>query len=101
MRMLRRLRHGQNRRKADVGAFHDLAPFLSAPGLEDLNQLLLQLWPRLAIQLGIEAVIGQPSMLTQQGIELRFDRSNRNEITAGTFINAVEMRAAVEEITLA
>ena len=40
-------------------------------------------------------------MLAQQRVELRFDRADRNEVAAGAFIDAVEMRAAVEEILVA
>src|SRR3954447_18060614 len=99
--MMRGLSHGQNRRKADVGAFHDVAPLLARPGFENLEQLLLERGPSLAIHLGIEAVIRQPCKLTQQCIELRLDRANRDEVAAGTFIDTLEMRAAVQEIALA
>src|ERR1700761_668176 len=34
MRVLRRFRHGEDRRKADVGAFHDLGPLGAALALE-------------------------------------------------------------------
>src|ERR1700733_8358155 len=37
-------------------------------------------------------------MLPQQGVKLRFDRPDRNEMAAGALIDAVEMRAAVEEV---
>ena len=40
-------------------------------------------------------------MLAQQRVELRFDRADRNEVSTGAFIDAVEMRAAVEKILLA
>src|SRR5438270_517865 len=42
-----------------------------------------------------------PGVLAQQGIKLRLDRTDRNEIAAGAFIDTIEMRAAVEEIALA
>src|ERR1700682_5282909 len=49
VRMVRRFAHGQDRREADVGALHDLAPFVAGLGLEDILQLLLQRRPCLPI----------------------------------------------------
>src|SRR5436190_23190241 len=101
VRMLGRFDHGQNRREADVGAFHDLAPLLAGFGLEYLDQFLPERRPCLAIHLRVELGAGKPGMLAQQGIKLRLDRTDRNEVAAGAFKDAVEMRAAVEEIALA
>src|SRR5689334_24748875 len=101
VRMLRRFRHGENRREADVGAFHDLAPVRAALALEDPRQFLLQRRPGLAVHLRVEIGIGQPGMLAQESVELRLDRADRDEIAAGAFIDAVEMRAAVQEILVA
>ena len=58
VRMLRRFRHGQDRREADVGAFHDRAPFVARLALEHLRQLLLQRRPGLAVHLGVEVGVG-------------------------------------------
>src|SRR5258708_14930345 len=101
VRMIRRLFHGQDRREADVGTFHDLAPVVARLGFEDLDQLPLQRWPRLAAQLRIEIALRQPRVLAQQCIKLRLDRADRNEPAAGTFIDAIKMRAAVQKIALA
>src|ERR1700730_1047319 len=57
VRMLGRFRHGQDRREADVGAFHDLAPFVTRLALEHLCEFFLQRWPRVAIHLRIEIAI--------------------------------------------
>ena len=40
-------------------------------------------------------------MRAQQRVELRLDRADRNEMAAGAFIDAIEMRASVEEILVA
>ena len=101
VRMLRRFRHGQDRREADVGAFHDLAPVLARLALEHLCQLLLQRRPGLAVHLRVEIGVGEAGVLAQQRVELRLDRADRDEIAAGAFIDAVEMRAAVEEVLVA
>src|SRR5256885_1331027 len=37
-------------------------------------------------------------VLPQQCVELRLNRTDRNEVAAGAFIDAVEMGAAVEKI---
>jgi len=55
----------------------------------------------LADSVRIETGIGKPRMLAQQRVKLRLDRADRNEVAAGAFINAVEMRATVEEIAFA
>ena len=57
--------------------------------------------PRLAIHLVIEVRFCQPGELAQQRIELWFDRADRNEVGTGAFIDAVEMRAAIQEIAVA
>ena len=57
--------------------------------------------PRLSIHLGIEAAVRQARKLAQQGIELRLDRADRDEVTASTLIDAVKVRAAVQKIALA
>src|SRR4051812_2779494 len=101
VRMIRRFRHGQDRCEADVGAFHDLAPILARLALEDFRQLFLQRRPCLAVHLRVEIGVGEIGMLAQQRVELRFDRADRNEVAAGAFIDAVEMRAAVEKILVA
>src|SRR6266404_5090079 len=99
--MAGRFAHGQDWRKAHVGALHDLAPFLARPGLEHVRELLLKLGPRLAIHLLIEIVARKSGQLPQQRVELRFDRADRNEVAARAFVDAVKMCAAVEEIALA
>src|SRR5262249_28003815 len=43
VRMMRRFGHGENRREAGVGALQELAPFVSAAGLENLLELGAQL----------------------------------------------------------
>src|SRR5262249_8921027 len=80
VRMFRRLRHGEDRREADVGAFHDLAPVRARFALEHLGQLLLQRGPGLAVHLRVEVGVGEISMLAQQRIELRLDRTDRDEV---------------------
>src|ERR1700687_2360404 len=101
VRMIGSLAHGQNRREADVAALHDRAPLVAGSGLEDVYQLLFQCGPCLAIHLMIEIGVREARMLMQQRVELRLDRTNRNEFAAGAFVDAVEVRAAVEEIALA
>ena len=101
VRMLGGFLHGQDRREADVGAFHDLAPFVAALGLEHLDQFFFQRRPGVAIEMRVEAGFRQARALAQQRVELRFDRADRDELAAGAFIDAVKMRAAVEEIGLA
>src|SRR5216683_229345 len=59
MRMIRRFAHGQDRREADVGALHDLAPFVAGLGLENTFKLLLQRWPCLAVHLMLEVGVGK------------------------------------------
>src|SRR6266550_75253 len=99
--MVGRYFHGQNRRKAEVGAFHDLAPIVAGLGLEDSRQLLLECGPGLRIHLRIETGVREPRVLAQQRVELRLDRADRNEPAAGALIDAIEMRAAIEEIAVA
>ena len=48
----------------------------------------------------VEAVIRETGV-SQQRVELRLDRADRHELAAGAFIDVVEMRAAIEKITLA
>ena len=96
-----RFRHGQHRREADVGALHDLAPLVARLALEHLRQLFLQRRPGLAVHLRVEVGVGQAGVLAQQRVELRLDRADRDEVAAGAFIDAVEVRAAVEEVLLA
>ena len=99
--MFRRFAHGQNRREADVGALHDLAPLLAGLCLEHIDQPSPERRPCLAIHLRVEVGVGKPGVLAQQRIKLRLDRTDRNEVAAGAFIDAVEVRAAVEEIAIA
>ncbi|OIQ66162.1 hypothetical protein GALL_522720 [mine drainage metagenome] len=99
--MPRCFRHGQDRREADVGALHDLAPLVAGPGPEDVGQLLFQGRPGRAIHLRVESFVRKTGQLPQQRVELRLDRADRNEFAAGALIDAVEVRSAVEEIALA
>src|SRR5664279_3928354 len=96
MRMIRRLAHGQDRRKADVGTLHDGAPLVARLGLEHVHQFLLERRPCFGVHLLIEAGLRKTGMLPQQRVELRLDRADRNELATRAFIDAVEMRAAVE-----
>src|SRR6202012_3001431 len=92
VRMLRRFTHGQDRREADIGAFHDSAPLLAGLALEDLDQFLAQLWPRLRIHLRVIAGAPQSGMLAQQRVKLRCDGADRDEMAPAACIDAVEMR---------
>ena len=74
--------------------------FVARLALENFDQRRLQLRPGLAVHLCVESGIREPGMLAQQRVELRLDRSDRDEIAAGAFIDAVEMRAAVKKILI-
>src|SRR6476660_4326005 len=65
VRMLGRFAHGQNRREADVGALHDLAPLLAGFGLEHIDQSLPERRPCLAIHLRVELGVGESGVLAQ------------------------------------
>src|SRR6516225_12029785 len=99
--MFWRFSHGENRRKADVGALHDLAPFLARLALENLGQRCLQFRPGLAVHLRVESGIREPGVLAQQSVELRLDRSDQDEIAASALVDPVDMRASIEKIPFA
>src|SRR5579863_10730215 len=96
-----RLSEGEHRRKADIGAFHDAAPFLAGLGPEDRRELLLENGPGGALHLGIESLVRQAGELAQLRVKLRLDRSDRDEIAAGALIDAVKMRPAIEKVVFA
>ena len=98
VRMLRGLLHGEHGREADVGALHDRAPFVARLGLEDAVELALELRPRLAVHLRRQALALQAGLLEQQLVELRLDRSERDELAVLGLVGAVEMRAAIEHV---
>src|SRR5579872_109020 len=96
--MSRGFREGEYRREADIAAFHDAAPFLAGLGLEYVRQFLPQRRPSGALHLGVERLIRQAGELPKQRVELRFDRSDGNEMATGASIDAVKMRPPIEEI---
>jgi len=100
MRMLWRFRHGQDRREADVGALHDLAPVLARLAQKHLCQLSFSAGQALRSIWASKSASVSPACWRSKRIELRLDRSDRDEIAAGAFIDAVEMRAAVEEVLI-
>src|ERR1044072_2055100 len=67
MRMLGSLLHGEHRREADVGAFHDGAPLIARLGAEDAGQPALELRPRLAVHLRRPAPAFQAGPLQELG----------------------------------
>jgi hypothetical protein len=101
VRMIGRFCQGQDRRKADVGAFHDGAPFVACPGPEHIGKPELEHRPRAAIHLRVEAGVRKAGPSPQQRVEFWFGRADRNEVTATALIDAIEVRAAIEKIALA
>lgn len=92
-----RFLHREDRCEADVGAFHDLAPFVACPGLEDGAQPLLELAPGLAVHLRRQRqLVLQARLLEQQRVELRLDRADADMLAVLRLIGAIEVRAAVE-----
>src|SRR5476649_1313728 len=99
--VLRGLLHGENRCEADVGAFHDRAPFVARLALEHALEPALELRPRLAIHLRRQRLALQAGLLEQQIVELRLDRADRDELAVLGFVGVVEMRAAVQHVAFA
>jgi len=64
--MLRRLRHAQHGREADVRALHDPAPFLACLRLEDRRDALLQRGPRRAVHLRRQLRPGETQLLEEK-----------------------------------
>src|SRR5579863_9261933 len=60
VRMVGRLGHAQNRREADIAAFHDAAPFVARLGAKQRLQAFFHLGPRLAIVLRRQLLTLQP-----------------------------------------
>src|SRR5271170_907257 len=69
VRMLRRFRHTQHGREADVATLHDFAPFVARLGEEQLLHALLHLGPRLAILLMRQFFTLEARQPQQLGVE--------------------------------
>src|SRR5437667_7223029 len=86
--MLRGLGHGEHRREADVGAFHDRAPFIARLGAEDRLEPALELRPGVAVALRRQALARQSGLLEQLLVELRLDRADRDELAVLGLVGA-------------
>ncbi|CAB5068841.1 unannotated protein [freshwater metagenome] len=69
--------------------------------------MCLHLWPLSLIHLGwhrlseIHIDLLKVGVLEEFCIELRFDRTNRNEVSVGAFVGVVEVRGRIQQVCAA
>src|SRR3546814_2757439 len=83
-RSRRRFFERQDGREADVGHLHDRAPFVAGLRCEQCGQPILERPPLPRVHLRVEGGVAvEPRLFAQQRIELRLDRSDRDELAVG------------------
>lgn len=83
---------------ARVGTGEVLRPLVSRPGPEDRGEARPELRPGLSPGRRRERLVGQPETRQQRGVELRFERPDRDVPTVGAGVGAVEGGAPVEQV---
>ncbi len=88
----------QHRRDAGVGALERGGPLVARAGAEHGREPLLQLRPALAVVLAGEVGVGEAQPGEQRGVELRFDRSDRDVPPVRAGVGVVERGGPVEQV---
>ena len=94
MRVIARFLDRENRRKADVRAFHQIDPMGSGLGLEKRCKLVSVIGPVCRVHLACTKIAGHAGLFHQLTVELRFNRAERDLAPVAAFIAAIEMRTA-------
>ena len=101
VRVVARLGEGQHRRGAGVGADEQLRPFVAGAGLEAVGEDLAQRFLAGGVELGGQVGGVELEDPQQFGVELRFDRADREELAVGGLVGVVERLAGVEQVRAA
>ena len=91
VRMMWRLRHGENRREAGVGSFEQRAPFVPGACLKKPFEFAAQLR-------SVIVRVGQTEELEKHLAELELDRCDRHETAVRAFIRFVDRGAGIEQV---
>src|SRR3546814_16575778 len=90
-RSRRRFFERQDGREADVGHLHDRTPFVAGLRCEQCGQPILERPPLPRVHLRVEGGVAvEPRLFAQQRIELRLERSDRDELAAGAGVAVAE-----------
>src|SRR4051812_49337479 len=98
VRVRRRFRHREHRCEACVAALEDLHPLFARLRLEDRSEAFAQHRPADAVHLRWQVVTFEAETLDQLGVELRFERTERDVLAVPGLVRVVERRAGVEDV---